>query len=173
MPAHRRCSTWFSNIPNSRKMSTSYDRKNRQNSHRWAPSWEEGEPCDLWAIHPPVNDSLVLWEAEDSGPGVSFLRFWSNTADLYKTEAHLVKSIHSFPMLVKSCSNSNWISEFVAQDSHFLRRRKESQAILVFLEVQTPARLCQNYLWTSLIRRCSKSTYQHVGVLKCGTRKEP
>lgn len=173
MPPHRRCSTWFSNIPNSRKMSTLYDRKNRQISHRCTPSWEESIPCDRWSIHTPVNDSLVLWEAEDSGSGVSFLRFWSNTADLYKTKAHLVKSIHSFPVLIKSCSNSNWISEFMAQDSHFLGRRKQSQAILVFLKVQAPARLCQKCLWSLLIRRCSKSTYQHVRVLKCGTRKEP
>lgn len=84
-------------------------------------------PYYLWAAHLPVNDSLVLREAEDSGSGVSFLRFWGNTAYLNKTKAHLVKSIHSLPMLVKSCSNSYWISELMAQDSHFLGRGRQSQ----------------------------------------------
>lgn len=79
--------------------------------------WEEG-PVTLG--HLPVNDSLVLGEAEDAGSGVSFLRIWGNTAYLNKTKAHLVKSIHGFPMLVKSCSNSYRISELMAQDSHFL-----------------------------------------------------
>ena len=83
-------------------------------------------PAGKKAAHLPVNDGLVLREAEDPGSGVSFLRFWGNTAYLNKTKAHLVKSIHSFPVLVKSCSDSYWISEFMAQDSHFLGRRKQS-----------------------------------------------
>lgn len=94
--------------------------KQRQISCARVPCWEEGTPCNLWAAHLPVNDSLVLREAEDSGLGVSFLRFRGNTAYLNKAKAHLVKSIHSFSMLVKPCSNSYRISEFMAQDSHFL-----------------------------------------------------
>ena len=78
------------------------------------------------AAHLPVNDCLVFWEAEDPGPGVSFLRFWGYTAYFNKTKAHLVKAIHRFPILVKSCGDSHWISEFMAKDSHFLGRRKES-----------------------------------------------
>ena len=102
-------------------MSLSHDRK----KHAECPA--RRHPCYLCTTHLPVNDSLVLWEAEHSGPGVSFLRFWGNTAYLNKTKAHLVKSIHSLPVLVKSCSNSYRISEFTAQDSHFLERGRQSQ----------------------------------------------
>lgn len=87
------------------------------------PAGEEILPPTL--SHPlPVNDSLVLREAEYSGSGVSFLRLGSHTSDLNKTKAQLVEAIHSFPMFVKSCSNPYWISEFTAQDSHFLERRQ-------------------------------------------------
>lgn len=87
------------------------------------PAGEEILPTTL--SHPlPVNDSLVLREAEYSGSGVSFLRLGSHTSDLNKTKAQLIEAIHSFPMFVKSCSNPYWISEFMAQDSHFLERRK-------------------------------------------------
>lgn len=84
-------------------------------------------PCHLWATHLPVNDGLVLRETEDSGSGVSLLRFWGNTTYLNKTKAHLVKSIHSLSMLVKSCSNSYWISELMAQDFHFLGKGRQNQ----------------------------------------------
>lgn len=77
--------------------------------------------------HLPVNDSLVLRESEYSGPGVSFLRLGSHTSYLNKTKAQLVESIHSFPVFVKSCCNPYWISEFVAQDSHFLGRRQSQR----------------------------------------------
>lgn len=111
-------------------------------------------PYYLWAPHLPVNDSLVLREAEDSGFGVSFLRFWGNTAYLNKTKAHLVKSIHSLPMLVKSCSNSYWISELTAQDSHFLGRGRQSQEVHKAIprspKVWPPAHLCQNSLGSLL-----------------------
>lgn len=79
------------------------------------------------AAHLPVNDGLVLGEAEDSGPGVSFLRFGGNTAYLNKTKAHLVQSVHSLPVLVKSRRNSYRVSELTAQDSHFLGRGRQSQ----------------------------------------------
>lgn len=83
-------------------------------------------PPRHWTLsHPlPVNHSLVLREAEYSGSGVSFLRLGSHTSNLNKTKAQLVEAIHSFPMFVKSCSNPYWISEFTAQDSHFLERRQ-------------------------------------------------
>lgn len=74
--------------------------------------------------HLPVNDSLILRESEHSGSGVSFLRLGSHTSHLNKTKAQLVEAVHSFPVLVKSCSNPYWVSEFMAQDSHFLGRRQ-------------------------------------------------
>jgi hypothetical protein len=63
---------------------------------------------------------LVLREAEDPGSGVPILWLGSHTSYFNKTEAQLIKSIHSFPMFVKSCSNPYWIAEFMAQNSHFL-----------------------------------------------------
>lgn len=74
--------------------------------------------------HLPVNDSLVLREAEHSGSGVSFLRLGSHTSYLDKPKAQFVEAIYSFPVLVKSRSNPYRISEFMAQDSHFLGRRQ-------------------------------------------------
>lgn len=97
--------------------------------------------------HLPVNDGLVLGEAEDPGSGVSLLRFGGNTAYLNKTEAHLVKAIHSFPVLIKSCSDSYWISEFMSQDSHFLRSGRQS------------------YRHTGLCWYLSKHIHQHTCIL--------
>lgn len=83
---------------------------------------------------PSVDDSVVLREAEDSGSRVPFLRLWSHTSYLDKTEAHLVEAVHGFPVLVKSRSNAHWVPELVAEDSHFqhfrvlvLSSRKEPQ----------------------------------------------
>lgn len=95
----------------------------------------------------PVNDSLVLREAEYSGSGVSFLRLGSYTSNLNKTKAQLVEAIHSFPVFVKSCSNPYWISEFMAQDSHFLERRQGQRCM----------RLHQVVLTAELQASCSRS----------------
>lgn len=95
----------------------------------------------------PVNDSLVLREAEYSGSGVSFLRLGSHTSNLNKTKAQLVEAIHSFPVFVKSCSNPYWISEFMAQDSHFLERRQGQRC----------TRLHQVVLTAGLPASCSRS----------------
>lgn len=84
-------------------------------------------PPSAPAAHPPVNDGLVLGEAEDSGPGVSFLRFWGNAAYLHKTKTHLVQSVHSLPVLVKSCGDAYRVSELMTQDSHFLGRGRQRQ----------------------------------------------
>lgn len=119
---HSRCSTRFLYTPNARKMSTSHDRRKQPECPE-----RRKHPCYLCTAHLPVNDSLVLGQAKDSGPGVSFLRLWGNTAYLNKTKAHLVKSIHSLPMLVKPCSDSHRISELSAQDSHFLETGRQSQ----------------------------------------------
>lgn len=98
----------------------------RQVFHLRDPGRGEDNSVTL-SHHLPVNDSVVLWEAEYSGPGVSFLRLGSHTSYFNKTKAQLVESVHSFPVLVKPCSNPYWISEFMAQDSHFLGRRQSQR----------------------------------------------
>lgn len=95
------------NIPNDRKTSFQPHTRNK-------PGWREG-PLVNWApTGLPVDDSLVLREAEDAGFWVSFLRLWGHTSNLDKAEAHLIQAVHGFPMLVKSSSNAYRVSEFVA-----------------------------------------------------------
>lgn len=100
-------------------------RKHKAVFHQRSSSGKES-PVVL-SPHLPVNDSLVLGETEYSRPGVSFLRLGSDTSYLNETKAQLVESVHSFAVLVKSCSNSYWISEFMAQDFHFLGRRQSQR----------------------------------------------
>lgn len=70
---------------------------------------------------PPVDDSLVLCQPEDSGLGVPFLGLRRDSPHFHKAKAHLVQPVHSLTLLVEASSQAHWVAESLPKDSHLLR----------------------------------------------------
>lgn len=72
----------------------------------------------------PVNDSLVLLEAEDPGPGVAGLGPRSDTTNLHKAKPHLHQARIGLSMLVKASRKSHWVRELLAPHRYILEKQK-------------------------------------------------
>ena len=72
----------------------------------------------------PVNNSLVLLEPEDPGPGVARLGLWSDTTNLHKAKPHLHQARIGLSMLVKASCKSHWVRELLVPHSYVLEKQK-------------------------------------------------